>query len=265
MNIQVLAGFAACGASRRRKCLAKRYAPRGRGDKDFLGSLFVRALSARADMPLFRQADGRYLMYGSSSLNCGVPEQRSSSYIIISVEEMTAPAARMRSSPIFQFHSERAPTASEATWTRYPSLSAPSAVWVTQMCASMPHNSRVLRLPGSCLILERNSSLPKQLNSSLSMVLASPSDHAISVTVAPSPLLYCVVTRAGMDSIFASRISNCAFLTMVSLLKIGGNSFSWMSTTIKAHCAAPSGRRAASKESGAMVLMNDDIKSCSTA
>src|SRR5438270_621299 len=45
--------------------------------------------------------------YGRSSLNAGVPEERSSSYIIISVEEMTAPASRMRSRPIFQFHSAR--------------------------------------------------------------------------------------------------------------------------------------------------------------
>src|SRR5271157_4470997 len=198
-------------------------------------------------------------MYGSNSLNCCVPEQRSSSYIIISVEEMTAPAARMRSSPIFQFHSERAPTASEATWTRYPSLSAPSAVWVTQMCASMPHNNSVLRLPGSFFKPARNSSLPKQPNSSLSIVLTSATRDAISGTVAPSPLLYCVVTMAGMDRILASRISNCEFLTMVSLLKIGGSSFSWMSTTIRAHCAASSGLRAASAESGTTVLIRDDI------
>ena len=59
-----------------------------------------------------------HLRYGSSSLNAGVPEQRSSSYIIISVDEITAPAAFMRSRPIFQFHSAREPTASEATCTR---------------------------------------------------------------------------------------------------------------------------------------------------
>src|SRR5208337_1236599 len=137
-----------------------------------------------------------YLMYGSSSLNCGVPEQRSSSYIIISVEEIIAPAARMRSRPIFQFDSEREPTASEATWTRYPSLSAPSAVWVTQLCACTPHNNTVLRLPGSFFRPQRNSSLPKQPNSSLSIVLTSATSDAISGTVAPRPLLYSVVTMA---------------------------------------------------------------------
>src|SRR5271167_707652 len=198
-------------------------------------------------------------MNGSNSLNCLVPEQRSSSYIIISVEEMTAPAERMRSRPTFQFHSEREPTASEARWTRYPSLSAPSAVCVTQMCASMPQSNRVLRLPGSFLTLERNSSLPKQPNSSLSMVLTSVSSEAISGTVEPRPLLYCVVTIAGMDRIFASRISSCEFRTMASLLKMGGSSFSWMSTTTSAHCAASSSRRAASVVSGATVLISDDI------
>ena len=37
---------------------------------------------------------------------------------------MTAPAARMRSKPIFQFHSVRELTASDATWTIYPSRRA---------------------------------------------------------------------------------------------------------------------------------------------
>ena len=42
---------------------------------------------------------GSYFKYGSSSLNAGVPEQRSSSYIIISVDEITTPASRILPSP----------------------------------------------------------------------------------------------------------------------------------------------------------------------
>src|ERR1019366_8629638 len=198
----------------------------------------------------------------SISLNCAVPEQRNSSYIIISVEEMTAPAARMRSSPMRQFHSDRELTASEAKCTRYPSLSAPSAVCMTQICVSMPHNRSVLRLPGRALSPARKTSLPKQPNSSLSMAVTSGSREATSGTVAPSPLLYCVVIMIGMAKIFARRTSSCEFLTSVSLLKIGGNSFCWISTTIKAHCSASSGRRVTSVESveNATVLIADDIE-----
>ena len=68
-----------------------------------------------------RRASGslqHHFRYCSSSLKAGVPEHRSSSYIIISVDEITAPADFMRSRPIFQFHSAREPTASDATWTR---------------------------------------------------------------------------------------------------------------------------------------------------
>ena len=56
-----------------------------------------------------------YFRCFSSSLNSGVPLFRSNSYIIISVDEITHPASRMRSSPTFQFHSAREPTASDAT------------------------------------------------------------------------------------------------------------------------------------------------------
>ena len=61
---------------------------------------------------------GSYFKYGNNSLNAAVPEQRNSSYIIISVDEITAPASRIRSNPTFQFHSAREPTASDATCTR---------------------------------------------------------------------------------------------------------------------------------------------------
>src|ERR1019366_8568958 len=196
------------------------------------------------------------------SVNCAVPEQRNSSYIIISVEEMTAPAARIRSSPMRQFHSERELTASEATCTRYPSLSAPNAVCITQIWASMPHSNTVLRLPGSALSPARKASLPKQPNSSLSMAVTSGSRELTSGTVAPSPLLYWVVIMIGMDKTFARRTSSCEFLTSISLLTIGGSSFCWMSTTIKAHCPASDGRRATSVESveNATVSITDDIE-----
>src|ERR1039457_5057269 len=94
------------------------------------------------------------------------------------------------------------------------------------------------------------------------MAVTSGSSDEISGTVAPSPLLYCVVIKIGIDKIFARRTSSCAFLTSISLLKMGGSSFCWMSTTIKAHCSASSGRRATSVESveNATVPITDDIE-----
>jgi len=59
-----------------------------------------------------------YFKYWRSSLNAGVPLLRNSSYIIISVEEITAPASRILPKPTFQLDSAREPTASEATCTR---------------------------------------------------------------------------------------------------------------------------------------------------
>src|SRR6516162_4008710 len=82
--------------------------------------------------------------------------------MIISVEEMTAPAARMRSRPVLRFHSVRELTASEATWTRYPARRAARAVWATQMWLSIPQRMTVLRLPGRRLRVEQKTSLPKQ-------------------------------------------------------------------------------------------------------
>src|ERR1035437_1619092 len=126
----------------------------------------------------------------------------------------------------------------------------------------MPHSNTVLRLPGRDLRPERKTALPKQPNSSLSMAVTSGSRAEISGTVAPNPLLYCVVIMIGIDKIFARRTSSCEFLTSISLLKIGGSSFCWMSTTIKAHCSASSGRRAISVESveNATVPIADDIE-----
>src|SRR5581483_12335567 len=98
----------------------------------------------------------------------GLPDERSSSYIIISVDEITAPAACIRSSPIFQFHSVRELTASEATCTRYPSRSAPRAVCITQIWLSIPQSRSVVRLPGRRFSREQKASLPKQENMCLS-------------------------------------------------------------------------------------------------
>ena len=93
------------------------------------------------------------------------------------------------------------------------------------MCVSIPQSKTVLRLPGRAFSALRNRSLPKQPNSALSIAWVPFSNDAISGTVAPRPLLYCVVNRIGIERILASRINNCEFRTSSSLLNIGGSSF----------------------------------------
>src|ERR1017187_1006187 len=120
---------------------------------------------------------------------------------------------------------------------------------MTQMCVSIPHSNTVVRCPGRRFSKLQKTSLPKQENISLSTVGVSGSRDATSGTVLPRPLLYCVVTSAGIFRIPARRISNCALRTSRSFSQIGGSSFSWISTTMSAHCSGSSARRAISVES----------------
>src|SRR5438132_6474796 len=159
---------------------------------------------------------------------------------------MMAPASRIRSRPIFQFHSVREPTASDATCTREPSRKAPRAVCITQMWLSIPQSRTVLRLPGSRFSMEQKTSLPKQENTCLSTACTSGSREAISDTVSPNPFAYCVLISTGIFKIPAKRISSREFLSNCSLCNIGGRSFSWISTTMSAHWLASRARRATS-------------------
>ena len=105
------------------------------------------------------------------------------------------------------------------------SFSAPRAVCITQMWASIPQSRTVLRLPGSAFKPRAELIAAEAAEFHLvesGYALQQGSDFG---TVAPSPLLYCVVTMMGRSRISASRISSWEFFTNASLLKIGGAVF----------------------------------------
>src|ERR1019366_1068853 len=189
-----------------------------------------------------------HLMNASISLNWAVPLRRSSSYIIISVEERTQPAASIRSSPRRQFNSVREPTASDATWTMYPFCRAPRAVWVTQMWLSMPQSRRVVRWPGSWRRAVRKSSLPKHPKEVFSMAGTPGSSSAISGTVSPSPRTYWAESSTGMPTTPARRMSTWELRTSSSRLRMAGRSFAWISVASRTACAGTRLGRAAGSE-----------------